>query len=64
MVNSRNVLGACSVYLLCCGVVPATVATTNGAVSGLDSIRLVGARYNAGEIGNANLVPEGSRTVG
>lgn len=63
MVISRKVLVACSAYLLCCGVVAATVSTTNGVESRLDSIRLVGTRYNAGKIGNAILVPEGNRTV-
>jgi hypothetical protein len=63
LVISRNVLLACSVCLLCCGVVPATAATTNGAESSLDSIRLVGTRYNAGKIGKAILVPEGNKTV-
>lgn len=63
MVISRKVLLASSVCLLYCGVTPATVATTNGAESRLDSIRLVGTGYNAGKIGTAILVPEGDKTI-
>ena len=63
MVMSRKVLLASSVCLLYFGVTPATVATTNGSESNLDSIRLVGTGYNAGKIGKSTLVPEGDKTV-